>query len=241
VNRNKTKIVLMKKVHLKADLSDQQKANQIVKLNIGGFLFLVLFLFFVFFFFVSFFFFFFFPVLLFQGVKYLTTEQTLCGGRENFFSGLLSGNLPALRDDDGFFFVDRNGELFRYVLEFLRTGRLKVPSELLDDVHAEAAFYSVDLRDFSLSDVALARWLDERQTMVVMQQWVKYPELEEIKVDEVLLLVLLSDFDWFFFLKKRKRCSARFVTRHNTETDLSILSCTLKCRLKGQCRDSLLN
>lgn len=131
--------------------TSESKPNSIVKLNIGG-------------------------------VKYLTTEQTLCYcGRENFFTGLLSGKIPSLKDDDGFFFIDRNGEPFRYLLQFMRTGRLLVPSELMADVQLEAAFYSIDLRGSALSDAAVARWIEERQSVVVTQQWNKYIELEEIK------------------------------------------------------------
>jgi hypothetical protein len=163
----------MKKVHLK-NTSMNDTTNSIVKLNIGG-------------------------------IRYLTTVQTLCAGRDNFFTvqkkfpyvmslvdaesvvkkGLLSGKIPSLMDDDGYFFVDRNGEMFKYLLDFLRTNRLRVPPELLADVQTEASFYSLDMRESSLSDASLSRWLEEKQTTVTMQQWSKYPELEELK-DKVL-------------------------------------------------------
>lgn len=97
------------------------------------------------------------------GHRYLTTSHTLvsawpalpcsaslspsarAAGGTNFFSGLLSGQIPSLRvrcgdvcprarvdrelrpqDDDGYYFVDRDGRLFGVLLDFLRTGRWRV-------------------------------------------------------------------------------------------------------------------
>jgi hypothetical protein len=122
----------------KVHLRTAGQGNAIVKLNIGG-------------------------------VRYLSTQQTLAQG-ENFFSGLLSGKIPSLVDDDGYFFIDRDGRLFHYLLEFLRSGRLKVPPGVDEqDLVAEARFYSIDLHAFSpLSDAALSRWLEEKQSNMSM-------------------------------------------------------------------------
>lgn len=40
------------------------------------------------------------------GTKFLTTARTLSQG-ENFFTGLLSGRIPSLLDDEGYYFIDR--------------------------------------------------------------------------------------------------------------------------------------
>ncbi len=131
-----------RRVHLKSTVAQPGATAAIVRLNIGG-------------------------------VRYLSTAQTLAQG-ENFFSALLSGKIPSLVDDEGYFFIDRDGRLFHYLLEFLRTGRLKVPPGVDEqDLVAEARFYSIDLHAFSpLSDAALLRWLEEKQSNLSMvRRW----------------------------------------------------------------------
>ncbi len=56
------------------------------------------------------------------GVKYETTVGTLTCRGDNFFTTLFSNNFPALRDEDGYYFIDRDGEYFKPLLSFLRTG-----------------------------------------------------------------------------------------------------------------------
>ncbi len=60
----------------------------------------------------------------------MTTTQTLLGGGENFFTGLLQGQIPSLKDTEGYYFIDRDGRLFAFLLDFLRTGRWKVRAML---------------------------------------------------------------------------------------------------------------
>ena len=116
------------------------------------------------------------------GTKYLTTTDTLCSG-ENFFSGLLSGRIPSLMDEDGYYFIDRDGKLFCLILDYLRTGKWKLPPGVdNEDVLEEAKFYSINLHHFSpLSDAALCNWLEEKATHSTIRQWTRFRELEEIK------------------------------------------------------------
>jgi SpoVK/Ycf46/Vps4 family AAA+-type ATPase len=58
------------------------------------------------------------------GRRFTTLESTLLSHGDNFFSGLLSGNYESLLDEDGAYFIDRNGSLFGLLLDFLRTGKL---------------------------------------------------------------------------------------------------------------------
>jgi len=67
------------------------------------------------------------------GVRYTTTEGTLCHYGTNYFSGLLSGQFPALVDETGAYFIDRNGIYFEPILDFLRSGELQIPSNTLQD------------------------------------------------------------------------------------------------------------
>lgn len=93
------------------------------------------------------------------GALFRTTASTL--RKAPFFDSLLrhAGDGGALRstvDDDGVFFVDRSGDLFVYILEFLRSGhwllreRANEP-EFVNALKDEARFYGLDAsRDCAL-------------------------------------------------------------------------------------------
>lgn len=55
------------------------------------------------------------------GVIFVTTRTTLCSKGKNFFTGLLNGNIPSTKYEDCLF-IDRDGEHFKPVLEYLRSG-----------------------------------------------------------------------------------------------------------------------
>jgi len=79
------------------------------------------------------------------GVKYLTTKETLLKGGENFFTSLLAGRIPTLKDNHGNYFIDRNGKLFAPILDLLRTGELTIPQDLtLEQIKKECQFYMIN-------------------------------------------------------------------------------------------------
>ncbi|PFH36377.1 K+ channel tetramerization domain-containing protein [Besnoitia besnoiti] len=78
-----------------------------------------------------------------------TTAETLLSIPESYFSGLLSegwraANKACGRDDT--IFVDRNGDRFAYVLDFLRDGVLLCPRDklLLQGLRLEAKFFALE-------------------------------------------------------------------------------------------------
>ncbi|CAI2185965.1 18708_t:CDS:2 [Funneliformis geosporum] len=81
------------------------------------------------------------------GVLYTTTKGTLLK-KTNFFEMPLNGNVFDTLDYDGNIFIDRNGELFKYVLEFLRTSvlpkRTLYNKSLLEELLLEAEFYHIE-------------------------------------------------------------------------------------------------
>jgi hypothetical protein len=82
------------------------------------------------------------------GRLYTTTKQTLLSKGENFFSPLLSGDIPSVKDDNGAYFVDRNGRFFEPILDFLRNGTLILPPSMsLESVLIEANFYGIDVME----------------------------------------------------------------------------------------------
>lgn len=67
---------------------DTQYRSSIVKLNVGGY-------------------------------KYTTTYETLISkdkDKPNFFDTLLSGKIPSLKDEEGAYFIDRDGKIFQKFL-----------------------------------------------------------------------------------------------------------------------------
>ncbi|CAG8765492.1 10232_t:CDS:1, partial [Racocetra persica] len=81
------------------------------------------------------------------GVLYTTTKDTLLK-HKSFFSGLFSNNFSISLDSNGNSFIDRNGELFKYVLEFLRNNALPKRTisnkALLEELLQEAEFYCIE-------------------------------------------------------------------------------------------------
>eukprot|EP01006_Ploeotia_vitrea_P013979 TRINITY_DN3685_c0_g1_i1.p1 TRINITY_DN3685_c0_g1~~TRINITY_DN3685_c0_g1_i1.p1 ORF type:complete len:244 (+),score=7.23 TRINITY_DN3685_c0_g1_i1:51-782(+) len=83
------------------------------------------------------------------GIPYVCTRDTLLSQGDNFFAAVLreedAENCPVLRLDGGIF-IDRDGELFKYVLDYLRTGNLlsfPPTPEDIERLKAEAQFYCV--------------------------------------------------------------------------------------------------
>eukprot|EP00301_Raphidiophrys_heterophryoidea_P017945 c2937_g1_i1.p1 GENE.c2937_g1_i1~~c2937_g1_i1.p1 ORF type:complete len:299 (-),score=56.99 c2937_g1_i1:97-918(-) len=84
------------------------------------------------------------------GTRYLTSRTTLLAHGPNFFSSLFVSMEsyaigPALLDELGYVFIDRNGRLFDVVLEFLRTGEVWWPQGVARrQIEMEFDFYQVD-------------------------------------------------------------------------------------------------
>jgi len=89
------------------------------------------------------------------GYRYKTTLATLQSRRGSMLERMFGGTelSPSLLDEDGFYFIDRNGRIFEYILDFLR-GFQYPPSTLpesdIELLQTEADFYGLEeLRDWA--------------------------------------------------------------------------------------------
>ncbi len=98
------------------------------------------------------------------GTKFSTSRQTLlnsaatnprgaggggsAGGgqhppQDTFFTALLSGRVGCLRDESGAIFIDRDPDLFRVILNYLRTRTLSLNGVDVKQLLHEAEYYGI--------------------------------------------------------------------------------------------------
>ncbi|XP_059892561.1 BTB/POZ domain-containing protein KCTD21-like [Gadus macrocephalus] len=66
------------------------------------------------------------------GELYTTTLDTLTRCRDSMLGAMFSGQIAPLRDRRGNVFIDRDGKVFRHILNYLRSSSLDLP-----DVYSE--------------------------------------------------------------------------------------------------------
>ncbi|XP_044142575.1 potassium channel regulatory protein [Bufo gargarizans] len=79
------------------------------------------------------------------GMNFTTTPSTLLRFPESKFAQMLDGSDRDFRIVSGQYFVDRDGTLFSYILDYLRTSQLTLPSDFSDyeRLQREAEFYQI--------------------------------------------------------------------------------------------------
>ncbi|CAH3194605.1 unnamed protein product [Porites evermanni] len=79
------------------------------------------------------------------GVLFTTTVQTLTKDPDSMLAAMFSGRFPMKPTEDGTFFIDRDGTYFRYILNYLRDGKLSLPegATFFEEIEAEAEFYQI--------------------------------------------------------------------------------------------------
>lgn len=58
------------------------------------------------------------------GVQFMTSLTTLCADQDSMLAAMFSGRHELPKDDNGYYFIDRSGETFSIILEWLRTNFL---------------------------------------------------------------------------------------------------------------------
>ena len=79
------------------------------------------------------------------GVFYTTTKATLSRYPHSMLGAMFNGSMATTVDENGYYFIDRDGTLFGYVLNFLRSSQLAVPDGFknLSQLAVEADFYQI--------------------------------------------------------------------------------------------------
>lgn len=92
------------------------------------------------------------------GKIYQTSCATLTRYSNSLFCSMLEGSAPPPKDDQGNFLIDRDGEMFRHVLNFLRYGRMVLPEEFSDFhlLEREADFFELGELKMALKDMERA-------------------------------------------------------------------------------------
>jgi hypothetical protein len=96
------------------------------------------------------------------GKLYNTTVSTLTRLPNNLIEKMFTGQIPTTKDAKGRYFIDRDGEIFAYVLDFLRTKSLTLHDNFndMDSLMQEADYYHInDLKRLIQSHAATTRRL----------------------------------------------------------------------------------
>ena len=93
------------------------------------------------------------------GVIHTTTRATLCTYPESMLGAMFSGDFGATMDENGHYFIDRDGEIFKHVLNFLRSNRVTLPEDFTewDLLLSEADFYQIQPMIDALKSVRIEK------------------------------------------------------------------------------------
>lgn len=81
------------------------------------------------------------------GTKYETTIDTLCRDPDSMLAAMFSGRHAAARNSKGHYFIDRDGKLFSYILNYLRNQQINIPAKklkIIPDLILEAEYFQIN-------------------------------------------------------------------------------------------------
>ncbi|XP_002733127.3 BTB/POZ domain-containing protein KCTD6-like [Saccoglossus kowalevskii] len=126
------------------------------------------------------------------GKLYSTTRSTLTRYPDTMLGAMFSGRMPSLKDAQGNYFIDRNGDMFKYILEFLRNGSIILPEDFKEftALSVEVDFYQVAELTECLAEM-MVKHSDENSSLVeefieVELQHESSPSLTIYACDDIL-------------------------------------------------------
>jgi len=87
------------------------------------------------------------------GKVFSTSQATLTSHPNSMLAAMFSGRYTLITDERGNYFIDRDPSLFEYILKYLRTGKLRCPEELNDELQEELDYFGLknDVTDSAIS------------------------------------------------------------------------------------------
>ena len=111
------------------------------------------------------------------GQHFTTSLQTLSKDTGSMLHAMFSGRFDTKPAEDGSYFIDRDGTNFRYILNYLRTGRLLLPEDKLvrKELLEEAEFYQIRGMIDGLNPPLFvdSKILSSEQKAVLANTWLK--------------------------------------------------------------------
>ena len=101
------------------------------------------------------------------GNVYTTSLASLTRFPDSMLGVMFSGRRSVAKDSRGNFFIDRDGPMFRYVLNFLRSSKLNLPDNFqeFDQLAEEADFYQIPRLIEALKKIKLSSTVGRNQVI----------------------------------------------------------------------------
>lgn len=101
------------------------------------------------------------------GHVYTTSLSSLTRFPDSMLGVMFSGRRPVAMDSRGSFFIDRDGPMFRYVLNFLRSSKLNLPDNFQEygQLMEEADFYQIPQLIDALNKIKSSRSVARNQVI----------------------------------------------------------------------------
>jgi hypothetical protein len=81
------------------------------------------------------------------GIHYKTTLDTITYDSNSMLANMFSGRHKLIVDSDGYYFIDRDGEIFKYIIKYLRDKTLDIggfSDSLINDIMKEADYFNLE-------------------------------------------------------------------------------------------------
>ena len=130
------------------------------------------------------------------GQHFTTSLQTVTKDPGSMLHAMFSGRFDTKPAEDGSYFIDRDGTHFRYILNYLRTGRLLLPDDKLvrEELLEEAEFYQIRgiIDELRPQPFRGSKILSNEQKQIFVNTWLK----EKLNHSTFVLLYRASRDGW---------------------------------------------
>lgn len=141
------------------------------------------------------------------GRYFATYRSTLISHENSMLEAMFSGRHPMKKDKKGRYFIDRDGEQFHTILNYLRTGKLLWPSDpqLKEQLKLELEYYGLLQPHTVSADLNSVILKDKKELQYQLQCWLQE---DQIDVSDWKLLYRASQ-DGFAAKSFHSKCDNR--------------------------------